>query len=175
MTEVLSYVSGLFAPIQSKPQGKKVWSIDLETFWLPLFHASNVNGDTAISNEVMGCPVRLALTKDGEVKFGSNGRIVTRVHKDITNQVQAYRQNMMALSMQYIEETKKAKPDEWKKAITLSQKAGQPVAERESKMAQDAIQARLEAEEAEAKAQAEAQARDATPKAKEKTLAGVAS
>ena len=35
-------INGLLQRITRKPQGRKVWSIDLETVWLPFFTATNV-------------------------------------------------------------------------------------------------------------------------------------
>ena len=36
-----NYIKSLLAPNTKKPQGRKVWSIDLETVWLPFFTATN--------------------------------------------------------------------------------------------------------------------------------------
>ncbi|MDP3062489.1 MAG: hypothetical protein Q8O40_04650 [Chloroflexota bacterium] len=40
--EIPSYIAALLQPQPSKPTGRKVWSIDLETVWLPFLTATNV-------------------------------------------------------------------------------------------------------------------------------------
>ena len=37
-----NYIVQLVKPNSGKPQGRKSWSIDLETIWLPFFHSTNV-------------------------------------------------------------------------------------------------------------------------------------
>jgi len=176
MTIANNYVSGLFAPVQKKATGKKSWGFDLETFWLPLLHASNINGDTAIAKDVLGFPVRVVRDKDGEVKFNQNGRITTRIHKDITDQVKAVQSNFQAEAMGYITAVQQENPEAWSAAIESSLEAGRPVAERERRDVRKAEKARREAVEAEARLRAELEALRASKsdarKDKTKELAG---
>ncbi len=85
--ETPSYIAALLQPQPSKPTGRKVWSIDLETVWLPFLTATNVVKATAIPSEALGAPLRLQYEDDGEVKFSKTGRPVVRVAKEIADQV----------------------------------------------------------------------------------------
>ena len=58
-----NYIKSLLIPSIKKPQGRKVWSIDLEQVWLPFFTATNTQGDTAIPVDALGCPLRLGSIK----------------------------------------------------------------------------------------------------------------
>ena len=64
--ENTTYIKALVTP-QAKQAGnsRKVWSVDLETVWLPFFTATNTQGDTAIPSEALGAPLRLGYNKDG--------------------------------------------------------------------------------------------------------------
>jgi len=53
MNETPNYIKSLLMPSAKSPQGRRVWSIDLETVWLPFFTATNTTGDTAIPQEVV--------------------------------------------------------------------------------------------------------------------------
>ena len=57
--EIPSYIAALLQPQPSKPTGRKVWSIDLETVWLPFLTATNVTKATTIPSEALGAPLRL--------------------------------------------------------------------------------------------------------------------
>jgi hypothetical protein len=50
--EIPNYIAALLQPQTQKPTGRKVWSIDLETVWLPFFHATNVAGFGQIGHRV---------------------------------------------------------------------------------------------------------------------------
>jgi hypothetical protein len=39
--ETPNYIKSLVMPNGKKPAGRRVWSIDLETVWLPFFYATN--------------------------------------------------------------------------------------------------------------------------------------
>ena len=68
-TKTPAYIKNLLRPNASKPAGRKVWSIDLESTWLPFFTATNAMRETAIPHEALGCPLRLAYNQDASVKF----------------------------------------------------------------------------------------------------------
>ena len=68
-----SYIKSLLQPTTKRESGRKVWSIDLESIWLPFFIATNVQGDTAIPHDALGALLRLAYEKDGSVKFSKTG------------------------------------------------------------------------------------------------------
>src|SRR5208283_3951314 len=99
-----NYIKSLLAPNTKKPQGRKVWSIDLETVWLPFFTASNTMGVTAIQPDSLGAPLRLSYNQDGSVKFSKAGKPVIRVAKDISNNVKLVRDNFIAGLQSYAHE-----------------------------------------------------------------------
>ena len=72
--ETPQYIASLFKPNAKKQSARKVWSIDLETVWLPFFIASNTMGVTQIPHEAIGCPLRLGYNTDGSVKFSNTTR-----------------------------------------------------------------------------------------------------
>ena len=162
--ETPSYIKQLLRPNGSKRQGRRVWSIDLETVWLPFFHATNVMGDTAIPADALGSPIRLAFDKDGAVKFSRTGRPVTRVVKDITQTVTLVRENMVANLQDYTAQVAEAKANAYKASITQAVKAGKPIMEKDKQELDKAIQAQMEQalREAEAQPQPE-QEKEAVP------------
>jgi len=83
--ETPNYIKALLMPNGKKPAGRKAWSIDLETVWLPFFTATNTVGDTHISPDALGAPLRLAYDADGSVKFSKTGRPITKVAKELAH------------------------------------------------------------------------------------------
>ncbi|GAJ12300.1 unnamed protein product, partial [marine sediment metagenome] len=104
MRETPNYIKSLLIPTTKSPAGRRVWSIDLETVWLPFFFSTNTMGDTAIPVDALGSPIRLAYDKDGSVKFSKTGRPVSRVAKPISDSVTLIRQNFVANLQQYAEQ-----------------------------------------------------------------------
>ena len=91
-----NYIKALLLPVSRKPQGRKVWSVDLEQTWLPFFTATNTQGDTAIPADAIGYPLRLAYAIDGSVKFSKAGRPVLKVAKDLSDSILLVRDNFVA-------------------------------------------------------------------------------
>ncbi len=155
-----NYIKSLLAPNTKKPQGRKVWSIDLENVWLPFFTATNTMGDTSIPSDALGCPLRLGYDKSGAVRFSQAGRPVIRVAKDISDNVRLVRDNFTANLSSYAGEVMTQNTEAYKAQVELANKAGLPIAQHDSQQLSKAIQAQVEAE-AEAvecaKAKAEAQ------------------
>ncbi|GAI99055.1 unnamed protein product, partial [marine sediment metagenome] len=87
MSETPLSITALVTPIPKNQRGRRVWSIDLESVWLPFFTATNTTGNTAIPFDALGSPLRLAYEKDGSVKFSPAGRPVIRVAKEISQGV----------------------------------------------------------------------------------------
>ena len=84
MSEENTYIKALLVPRNNgKVQDRKVWSIGLESVWLPFFHVANVRGDTHVSLAALGAPLRLAYGADGAPKFGKTGRPTIRVDKEL--------------------------------------------------------------------------------------------
>jgi len=124
------YIAMLLSPAPSKPQGRKVWSVDLETVWLPFFTASNVMGKTVIPPEAMGAPLRLAYGKDGLPKFNTNtGKPVIKVAKELSEGVKMVRENFIANLQHFSATVRKAEPDKYKAEVGASIEAGKPIRE----------------------------------------------
>jgi hypothetical protein len=150
-----NYIQSLLAPNTKKPQGKKVWSIDLETVWLPFFTATNTMGDTAIPSDALGCPLRLAYDKAGAVRFSQSGRPVIRVAKEISDNVRLVRDNFTANLINYAGEVMNQNTEAYKAQIELAHKAGEPIYQHDRVELSEALEAQAQAV-AEAKQEAEA-------------------
>ena len=139
-----SYIKQLLQPNGNKKQGRRIWSIDLETVWLPLFHATNVMGDTAIPSEALGCPIRLSMDKDGAVKFSQSGRPVTKVVKEISQTVTLVRENMVANLQTFTHDVAESKASAYKASVTTALKAGLPFATKDKADLAKAVNAQVE-------------------------------
>jgi len=163
LKETPNYIKTLLMPTTKSQQGRRVWSIDLETVWLPFLTATNCMGDTSVPLDALGCPIRLAYDKDGSVKFSQNGRPVTRVAKPISDSVTLIRQNFVANLQQYAEQVATARQEDYASQVELSAKAGQPIIAHDRAELSKAI--RLQVEEAMRLAHEEA-TQEATQEAK---------
>lgn len=152
------YVKSLLTPRSNgnKARARRVWSIELETVWLPVFTASNTVGDTAIPQEALGAPLRLAYGKDGAVRFNASGRPIIRVAKEISDSVRLVRENLVANLLNYTGEVIATHEADYKAMVENCQKAGQAVTEKDKLELSKAIEARLEAEKKEAEGKAKA-------------------
>ena len=160
MKQTPNYIKSLLLPNSKSPRGRRVWSIDLETVWLPFLTATNTMGDTAIPLDALGCPIRLAYDKDGSVRFSKTGRVVSKVAKPIADSVTLIRQNFVANLQQYAEQVATDRQEDYALQIKQANIAGQPIIAYDIAELDKAIQ--LQLEEAMRKAQAEA-----TPEATE--------
>ena len=125
--ETPNYIQALLKPNAGKPQGRKVWSVDLETVWLPFFTATNTMGQSAISSEALGAPLRLAYNQDGSVKFSKSGRPVIKVAKDISDSVKLVRDNFIAGLSEYSHTVYSEHGEEYKAQVNKSLEAGKPI------------------------------------------------
>ncbi|MBA7467587.1 hypothetical protein ES705_20068 [subsurface metagenome] len=160
------YIKNLLLPSPKSPRGRRVWSIDLETTWLPFFMATNTMGDTAIPADALGSPIRLAYDKDGSVRFSKSGRPVSRVAKPISESVTLIRQNFVANLEQYAEQVATDRQEDYAKQIEQATIAGKPIIAHDKVELDKAIQ--LQLEEAIREAQEEAR-KEAQVEAPEKT------
>ena len=126
------------------PQGRRVWSIDLETVWLPLFIATNTNGDSAIPHDALGAPIRLGYAKDGSVKFRANGRPNTVVAKELRTAVSLIRENFVATLKEYTHGVAEGLPEEYAAQVKMCQDAGAPIIAHDKAQLEKAIQAQVE-------------------------------
>ena len=162
-----NYIKSLLLPNAKSPQGRRVWSIDLETVWLPFFTATNTMGDTAIPLDALGSPIRLAYDKDGSVKFSKSGRVVSRVVKPIAESVTLIRQNFVANLQQYAEQVATDRQEDYGKQVEMATIAGKPIIAHDRAELDKAIQ--LQLEEAMRQAQTEAEAPEVATEATEPT------
>ena len=156
-----NYIKSLLLPNAKSPQGRRVWSIDLETVWLPFLTATNTMGDTAIPCDALGSPIRLAYDKDGGVKFSKSGRVVTRVAKPISDSVTLIRQNFVANLQQYAEQVATDRQEDYAKQVEMATIAGKPIIAHDKVELDKAIQ--LQLEEAMRQAQEEAKPIEEAP------------
>ena len=158
--ETPNYIKSLVTPTTKQPQGRKVWSIDLQQVWLPFFTATNTMGDTAIPSEAIGCPLRLGYDKAGQVRFSQAGRPVIRVAKEIADNVKLVRDNFTANLLNYTGSVMRDNAEGYKAQIETARKAGEPIYQHDKNQLSNALKARAEAE-AEAVAKAEREAKEA--------------
>ncbi len=161
MKDTPLYIRSLLLP-NPKTTGRRVWSIDLETVWLPFLTATNTMGDTAIPADALGCPIRLAYDKDGSVKFGKTGRPVSRVAKPISDCVTLVRQNFVANLQQYAEQVATDRQKDYAKQIETATMAGRPIIAHDTAELDKAIQLQIE--------EAMRQAQEVAPPQAEKEL-----
>jgi len=153
-----TYIKSLLMPSIRKPQGRRVWSIDLEQVWLPFFLATNTMGDTAIPSEALGCPLRLGYDKTGAVRFSQSGRPVIRVVKEVADSVRLVRDNFTANLINYAGQVLKENGEGYKAQVALAKKTGEPIIQHDRLQLHLAVEAKAKAE---AVAQAEALAKEA--------------
>jgi hypothetical protein len=160
MKQTPNYIKSLLMPTTKAPQGRRAWSIDLETVWLPFFMATNTMGDTAIPHDALGCPLRLAYNKDGSVKFSRNGRPTTRIAKPLSQSITLVRENFVANLQQYASAVATDKADAYGQMVALAVEAGKPVKDHEQADIDKAIKLQIEQamKDAETKAEAETEA-----------------
>ena len=151
MRETPKYIKTLLMPNNQKPVGRKVWSIDLETCWLPFFMATNLMGDTAISHEALGAPLRLGYHPDGSVRFSKNGKPQVKVVKELADTVRTVRENFTVTLSSYASGVLNANPDDYKALVASAKQAGEPIINRDRQATQEAVQQAIE--EAMAKAE----------------------
>jgi len=144
MKQTPNYIRNLLMPQAQAPQARRVWSIDLETVWLPFFTATNTMGDTAIPSDALGCPIRLAYDKDGSVKFSKSGRPVSKVAKPIADSVTLVRQNFVANLQNYAQQVADGRQDDFAKQVALSVEAGKPINAHDRQELDKAVQLQIQ-------------------------------
>lgn len=157
MKNTPNYIKALLMPSTKPTAGRRAWSIDLETVWLPFFTATNTMGDTAIPHDALGAPLRLAYDKDGSVKFGRNGRPTTRIARPIAQNVSLVRENFVANLKVYASQVFESHKDEFAQQLALQREAGEPIIQHDTDEMDKAIQLQVEQAMAEAQRKAEAE------------------
>jgi hypothetical protein len=122
-----NYIKALLTPNGSKPTGRRVWSLDLESVWLPFFTATNAMGETHIAHDALGAPIRLAYAPDGSVKFSKSGRPMTKVAKELADSVKMVRENFAAGLQHYAAEVIAENEEKYQSEVELARQAGEPI------------------------------------------------
>ncbi len=153
-----SYISALVTPGPGSNSGRKSWSIDVESIWVPFFTATNAMGDTNISPETLGAPIRLATDKAGAVRFSPNGRPSLRIAPDLTKQIRIVRENFVASLQQYTGTVIEENGDAYRSQVEANQAAATPFLEQDTKLLQEELdrQAARAADETPCQEEAEA-------------------
>ncbi len=126
-----SAIAALLTPTKGQTSDKRIWGIPLAGVWKPFFTATNVAGDTAISKEALGAPVRLAREKDGTPKLSKTGKPVMRVVKELSDHVRTVRENFSYGLLAYAANVQKEHADEFKAMVTACDKAGEPIVQKD--------------------------------------------
>ena len=161
--ETPNYIKALVKPTSNgKAKARRVWSIDLETVWLPFFTATNTAGDTAIPIEALGAPLRLATNPDGAVRFSKQGRPVIKVAKDISDNIRLVRENFVSGLQSYASTVAKENHEAYVAMVKKAVEAGKPLIDHDNAKLEKAIaimqaEAMAEAGKAEAEVKAEAE------------------
>jgi hypothetical protein len=155
MVQTPDYIRALVIPNGKAKSGKRAWGIDLETVWLPFFFATNTAGETAIPSEALGCPVRLAYSGDGSVKFSKSGRPVTKVAKELGEAVRMVKGNFEATLQSYAHSVIAENGEGYKAQVELAVAAGKPIAENDKANLSEAMAKAMESALAQAEGKAE--------------------
>ncbi len=150
-----NYIKALLIPNGKKPTGRKVWSIDLEMVWMPFFHATNTMGETHVSPDALGAPLRLAYDADGSVKFSKTGRPITKVAKDLSDSIRLVRENFTAGLINYANSVVTEQPEAYKAQVEAARIAGEPIITRDRENLEQALAQAVEQAIAEAEAKVE--------------------
>ena len=122
-----NYVSALLMPHAEAKSDRRVWSVPLLGVWVPFFTATNAAGETDISSDVIGAPIRLQRNQDGTPKFSKNGKLVLRTVKELSDQIRLVRDNFTFGLMAYTENIRKTMPAEYKAQVEAAENAGAPI------------------------------------------------
>ena len=122
-----AYIQTLLKQTPKPQAARKVWSVDLENVWVPFFIATNVAGATSIPSEDLGAPLRLAKTKDGQVRFSQNGRPSLRVAPQLNDAITGVRENFISTLVGYTGQVMKANAEGYKAEVEKGQKAAAPL------------------------------------------------
>jgi hypothetical protein len=140
-----TFVKRLLMPVGQQKSARKVWSIDLESVWIPFFTATNTEGCSAISPDALGCPLRLGYAKDGSVRFSQSGKPVIRVAKELSDNVRIVRENFTATLISHTEAVQAEMPTEYEAMQMSSVNAGKAIAKVDGENLNKANALRLEA------------------------------
>ncbi|MFQ6027698.1 MAG: hypothetical protein ACE5Q6_09420 [Dehalococcoidia bacterium] len=144
------YIKALLAPTKNSRGSRRAWSIDVESVWVPFFTATNVMGETNLPDDVLGAPIRLAKSPDGDVRFTQSGRPVMRVHPELNAQIGIVRENFVAGLQAYTGAVQNERPDAYGVQVANQQAAGMPILEQDQTDILEAVEILRKQAEAEA-------------------------
>ncbi len=124
-------IHALMKQSPDKAKDRSVWGLPLNGLWIPFFMATNTVGESNIDSGSLGCPLRLAVDKDGVPKLKDDGSARYQVDKTISKAVKGVKDNIAFGLMTFTETTKRARPDEYKAQVEAAQKAGDEIREHE--------------------------------------------
>lgn len=139
------YLKALLVPTPKRQAGKRIWSLDLESVWLPFFTATNAMAETNVAHDAIGAPVRLALAGDGSIKFGKSGMPMTRVAKELGEAVRMARENFAAGLQNHAAEVLANYPDQYREQLRLAHEAGAPIIAKDKARLEEEIAKQMEA------------------------------
>ena len=154
-TTTPGYIAALLQPRPAKATDRRAWSIPVFGVWVPFFTTTNTEGQTHISAEALGAPLRLQREQDGTPRFSKTGRPVIRVAREQSEQVRIARDNTILGYLAYADTVRKAYPEQFKAQVEAAQKAGRPIAEKDASDLSEYLKLMAEAQ-AEAQKPAEA-------------------
>ena len=131
VTQSQDYIKALLVPPTSGGASRRAWSIDVESTWVPFFTATNVMGETALPEEVLGAPIRLAKSPDGDVRFTKTGRPIMRVAPELNAQIGIVRENFVAGLQSYTGSVMEERPDAYGSQVAAQQAVGNPLMEQD--------------------------------------------
>jgi hypothetical protein len=146
--ETPEYVMQLLKPAAKKSGERKVWSVGLQTVWIPFFTATNVEGVTSVPREALGAPLRLAKDKDGSVKFSKSGKPILRVAPELGDHIRIVRENFVTGLIDHAAAVIKDNPEGYEVEVNACREAGVPINETAKEDIQDAVNRILEAAKA---------------------------
>ncbi|MDO8635679.1 MAG: hypothetical protein Q7R34_05460 [Dehalococcoidia bacterium] len=126
-----NFVHTLMKPSPNKAKDRSVWGLPLNGLWIPFFTATNTVGESHINAGALGCPLRLAVGKDGVPKLKDDGMPRYTVDKEISTGVRVVKDNFAFGLMAFVASTQKAMPTEYKAQVEAAQKAGAKVLEQD--------------------------------------------
>ena len=155
-TNTPGYISALLQPRPERAADRRAWSIPVFGVWVPFFTATNTAGETRLSTEALGAPVRLAREKDGSAKIADSGRPVIRLVKELSDQVRMVRENFQAGLVAYAEGIVRTMPDAYKAQADTAREKGKVIYALETRLLVDTMAAKeAEGKPAEAEPAAE--------------------
>ncbi|MDD5060890.1 MAG: hypothetical protein PHN44_01220 [Candidatus Marinimicrobia bacterium] len=151
-----NYFKSLVTPMPAKAATRRVKSFDVDML-VQFGYAQNAVKNTNIPLEALGAPYRLAIGKDGEVKFSASGRPSIRVAKEIVSFGTTIHQNVVAQIQAETARIFNEQEETINKMMEAAKKVAMPIINSDVKKLDDALAARAKAEAEAAAAVAEAE------------------